>query len=352
VFKYQKLDFYHFIDSYENDLCSPELFEQTIAWQQAVSQIAASRGHDIIVHCLFKADKLLLAWPLVHKVDVSTLYVNLLSLTSVYSAESEPLYTKKGHGHEYFNILFSHVCKKHSWYGMQLGAFNEQRSTYNEIVEQCKYVKTFSKTDNWYEDNIRSFEQYYDGRSSRLKNTVKRKTKQLAKKYDYQIKIISCEKRFGLFFPQYKAIYQKSWKGEEFSYDFIEKVCLKAIDENKLRFGLLFIDDIAVAAQIWFLQQGTASIFKLAYDPQYKQYSVGSILSMALSQQVIDIDKIHTIEFGMGSESYKKDWMSKCKKRATLQIFNHKTILGNILAFRYIALSKIKSWFLNKFSSE
>ena len=185
-------------------------------------------------------------------------------------------------------------------------------------------------------------------RPSRLKNTIKRREKQLIKKHKHHIKVVTCKKEFDLFFSCYKSIYEKSWKGEEYSYDFIEQVCLKVINENKLRFGLLIVDNKAVAAQIWFLQGGVASIFKLAYDPQYQNFSVGSILSMALSQHVIDVDKVHTIEFGMGSEPYKKDWMSKCNKRVTLQIFNHKTMIGNVLAFRYIALSKIKDWMLAK----
>jgi len=49
---------------------------------------------------------------------------------------------------------------------------------------------------------------------------------------------------------------------------------LAALAENKLRLGLLFVDEEPAAAQLWFLQvteshnehpQKTASIFKLAY---------------------------------------------------------------------------------------
>ena len=96
--------------------------------------------------------------------------------------------------------------------------------------------------------------------------------------------------------------------------------------------------------QLWFLQNNTASIFKLAYDPDYKAYSVGSILSMALSEHVIEYDKVTCIEFGMGSEPYKKDWMDKKQERVTLQVFNEQTFFGLLGAAKHIIPSKLKSY--------
>jgi len=348
VFNYQKIEFHCFTESYNNDLCAVGLFEQSIVWWQAISQFIIAKNDVLMVHCLFEDEQLLAAWPLVHVANSPLFAPELRSLTCVYSSVSEPLVFQDQEHIKLSSLLLAYICKNNSWHYIKIGPLNSIRLL-NERFEYCThYQKIFSQTDNWYENNIQSFQQYYDARPSRLKNTIKRREKQLVKKHEYQVNVVTSKKEFELFFPQYKEIYQKSWKGEEYSYAFIEEVCLKAIDANKLRFGVLIVNDIAVAAQIWFLQQGTASIFKLAYDPQYKKYSVGSILSMALSQYVIDIDKVHTIEFGMGSEPYKKDWMSQCQKRVTLQIFNHKTMIGNLLAFRYIILSKIKCWLLYK----
>jgi len=246
----------------------------------------------------------------------------------------------------HFSTLLTRIKKNNSWQQMFLGPLDQESIFVHQIQKKCRLVKIYARADNWYCDNIQSFHDYYSQRPSQLKNTIRRKEKKLTKAHDHHVEIISEAKGFEHYFSDYQRIYQLSWKGEETSFEFIKQVCLQAAAENKLRMGLLFIDGVAVAAQIWFVQQGTASIFKLAYDPQYQKYSVGSILSMALSQYVIDIDKVHTIEFGMGSEPYKKDWMDKCKKRVTLQVFNHKTMIGNLLAFRYIVLSKIKGWIL------
>lgn len=56
--------------------------------------------------------------------------------------------------------------------------------------------------------------------------------------HQYRTEIIININAFFTAFTAYKIIYQQSWKGDEFSFDFIEKVCLAALAENKLRLGL------------------------------------------------------------------------------------------------------------------
>ena len=323
-------------EALENNLFVISFFEANLSWLQHTESLLGMKQEFVYVHLVKQDEKLIFAWPLIHQGN------HITSLTSFYSSISEPYYCAKQLDFNIISYLFTQISRQYRWHKMQLGPLNEQGELTSILKALPCYHKVFSRTDNWCEDNINAFQTYYQQRPSRLKNTIKRREKQLTKQHNYHIKVITTESEFLKYFQYYQDIYRKSWKGEEFSYAFIEQVSLHACQENKLRMGMLFVDDVAVAAQIWFLQSGTASIFKLAYDPNYKQYSVGSILSLALSEHVIDIDKVHTIEFGMGNEPYKQEWMSKCRQRVTLQLFNQQTIIGNILAFRYIALAKIK----------
>ena len=223
---------------------------------------------------------------------------------------------------------------------MLLGPIDEPLS--NLVHANFRLSKNYSQTDNWFVNNIIDFESYYQQRPSQLKNTLKRKEKKLANALEYQVKIVTSVEDLEQYFPAYQAIYQASWKGEEYSFAFIKQVCIQAAKENKLRLGVLFIAGKPAAMQLWFLEKGTASIFKLAYEPQYQQYSVGSILSMALSKHVITTDKVTAIEFGMGNEPYKKDWMAEKQQRFTVQAFNEKSFFGLVGALRHIVLSKLK----------
>ena len=96
------------------------------------------------------------------------------------------------------------------------------------------------------------------------------------------------------------------------------------------------------------LLQTTASIFKLAYSPKYQQYSVGSILSLVLSEYVISKDQATSIEFGMGSEPYKKDWLIDKRIRRSYQIFNPESIYGKLAIIRYIAIPRLVNLFIRK----
>lgn len=206
-----------------------------------------------------------------------------------------------------------------------------------------KWSRAFSVSTNWYQNEIESYEQYYEQLPSQLKNTIKRKTKKLLNQHIMKISVITDHASFTKYFNEYKRIYQLSWKGEEASFGFIEQVCCDALISDKLRMGMLFIDDKPAAAQIWFVNNGWASIFKLAYDPRYKNFSVGSILSLALSEHVIDKDNVHSIEFGMGNERYKKDWLKKSRQRYSYQLFNTTSLKGKLMAFYYIFFSRLKN---------
>ena len=176
------------------------------------------------------------------------------------------------------------------------------------------------------------------------------KPKKLVKSHQFEVKIINEQCDFEQAFTAYKTIYQQSWKGEEFSFEFIEQVCLAAIAEDKLRLGLLYVDEEPAAAQIWFVQpfstgnekkQKHASIFKLAYNPKYQQFSVGSLLSNALTEQVISTDDVTSIEFGMGSEAYKKDWLEQKRQRIVYQVFNPQSFYGKLAIIRHLILPKL-----------
>lgn len=369
---YGTLSFSEFIVQYkaQYESCLPKarLFELTLPWLAATEEFMLPKNSHVIVHCLYHTNTgqepvLSIAWPLVHSLsgESKSSSKTITSLTSFYSSVTEPIFFVSPSKTAMLQ-LFVNIDKQYQWHSMQLGDFNDG------VVEQAlldyfPYQRLFSKTDNVYQTDIIDYSSYYQQRPSQLRNTIKRREKKLIKAHQYRTEIITNVEAFDLAFSAYKTIYQQSWKGDEYSFDFIEKVCLAALIENKLRFGLLFVDDEPAAAQLWFLQtadddsaeqknsellQTTASIFKLAYSPKYQQYSVGSILSLALSEHVISKDKATIIEFGMGSESYKKDWLTDKRTRRSYQVFNPKSIYGKLAIIRYIALPRLINLFTRK----
>ncbi|WP_198559804.1 GNAT family N-acetyltransferase [Colwellia sp. 12G3] len=367
-FTYRALSFVEFVDQYEKCLPKARLFELSLPWLAATEQFMLPENSQVIVHCLYQTNAgqepvLSIAWPLVHNTNKSS-QQQIKSLTSFYSSVAEPIFftspNKKGMWQ-----LFDNIGQHHHWHSMLLGAF-EEGLVAQVVVDYFPYQRLFSKTDNVYQEGITDYASYYQQRPSQLRNTIKRREKKLIKAHQYRTEVVTEVNAFPAAFTAYKTIYQQSWKGDEFSFDFIEQVCVAALAENKLRLGLLFVDDAPAAAQLWFLQTGTdcgvkgnsawlqtklqrtASIFKLAYTPKYQQYSVGSILSLVLSEHVISKDNVTSIEFGMGSEPYKKDWLTETKVRQSYQVFNPRSIYGKLAIIRSIVLPRLVKLFTRK----
>lgn len=97
---------------------------------------------------------------------------------------------------------------------------------------------------------------------------------------------------------------------------------------GKLRLGVVRIDGQPVAAQVWIVHHGVAAIYKLAYDARVAALSVGSVLTAALMEHVIDIDRVRQVDYLMGDDRYKQDWMSHRRERWGLMAFNLSTLDG------------------------
>lgn len=162
----------------------------------------------------------------------------------------------------------------------------------------------------------RSFDDYWRDRPGQLRSTVKRK----AKKEQVSIRI---EKEFNSeSWADYENIYAKSWKTSEGNPEFLRELAKQEADAGALRLGLAYIDGRCVAAQFWTVENGEALIHKLAHDEAYLSASPGTLLSAALFQYAIDIDRVDLIDFGTGDDKYKSDWMEEIRPRYSLDCFD------------------------------
>lgn len=175
---------------------------------------------------------------------------------------------------------------------------------------------------NWIHRNRgQSFTEYMQVRHPRVRNTIARKARKLEREHGYTIRLFT-DGNVQQAVNDYNAVYNKSWKANELYGDFIEGLAYTLAKQGWLRLAILYIGGKAAAAQFWFVVHGRASIFKLAYDEDWKHYSPGSILTCYLMEHVIDSDKVSEIDFLTGNDSYKQDWMSERRERCSLSFIN------------------------------
>lgn len=148
------------------------------------------------------------------------------------------------------------------------------------------------------------FEDYWAQRPSKLRNTVKRRARAAA--LDIQI-----YQRFDeQAWRDYVSVYEASWKPAEGSPDLMRELARQEGEAGSLRLGVAYHEGQPVAAQFWITENKVATIHKLAYREDAKQHSPGSILSMEMFRRAIDVDQVDMIDFGVGNDGYKADWMS------------------------------------------
>ncbi|WP_345725640.1 GNAT family N-acetyltransferase [Qipengyuania proteolytica] len=160
----------------------------------------------------------------------------------------------------------------------------------------------------------RSFAEYWSYRPGKMRTTLKRK----ARKVDVEILTRFEEPAWA----DYRSIYEASWKPEEERADVLDAFARAEGEAGRIRLGIARADGSPVAAQFWTVENGTAYIHKLAHIEAAKPLSAGTTLSAALFEHAIDVDKVELVDFGTGSDAYKRDWMETVRPRYRLTCYD------------------------------
>ncbi|WP_447726782.1 GNAT family N-acetyltransferase [Sphingomonas koreensis] len=193
------------------------------------------------------------------------------------------------------------------------GAFRAQGWLPALRVEAANWVANTAGLD---------FDAYWAGRPSKLRNTVRRRTKNSP----FTTQVLD---RFDdAAWDAYEAVYAQSWKPDEGAPAFLRAAAAQEGAAGTLRLGIARRDGQPVAAQFWTVEHGHATIHKLAYLESEREHSPGTLLSVALFRHVLDHDRPAVIDYGNGDEPYKAEWMDQRRERHRLRLFNLRSVGG------------------------
>jgi CelD/BcsL family acetyltransferase involved in cellulose biosynthesis len=159
---------------------------------------------------------------------------------------------------------------------------------------------------NWSEP-VADFAGYWARRPSRLRTTVRRKSAAAAATFTY------LRDGFGPALAHYEAIQRASWKGPEPHPAFLATMVQRLAPA--VRMGLLEIEGRMVAAQIWLVHGGRATIFKLVHREDAAALSPGTLLTHRMIETCLREEGVSMLDFGRGDDTYKRDWMGVCTTR-------------------------------------
>lgn len=206
----------------------------------------------------------------------------------------------------------------------------DTKSLRQHLTAHGWYVRQYACFGNWYLPCAGlCFDEYMNGRDSRLLNTWRRKRKRFEAGTDgARLEIVTDPAKVPAAMDAFERVYARSWKRPEPYPDFVRNWAMICAERGWLRLGLAWAGEVPIAAQLWFTMNRRAYIFKLAYDEDYAKWSAGTVLSAHLFKQALDRDRVIEIDYLTGDDDYKKSWMTERRERIGYIACNLRTLRG------------------------
>jgi hypothetical protein len=272
----------------------------------------------------------------------------LTSLTNYYTMQFSMVFGPAAKGRrELARAVFDHIARERPrWRQVNLRLMREDDPV-TAWIEEDLSCNGFAPHAYFQFENYhvcvdgQDFAAYFESRPSRMRNTIRRREKKL--RAEHRVDVETTDRYRESNVDDYMAVYGNSWKDGEGSPAFIYELCRQAAALGLLRLGLLYVDGTPAAAQLWLKSGSKAIIYKLAYDEKFKDFSVGSILTRDLLEFVLSRDRLTELDYGVGSEPYKRDWMDRTRRIVGIQANNRRTVLGSARAIGQWARNAAKA---------
>jgi hypothetical protein len=266
----------------------------------------------------------------------------LSSLTNFYTPLFAPLVSDNCESRSALQALAMKIAgQSPRWDTVNLRWLDKNSSMFLELVYALKsagfVVQTYFCSGNWYEPiGERNYEQYLQGLRSSVRNIARSKAKKIARSGRVRIETVSGGGGLDSAIQAYERIYNSSWKTPEPYPQFMPGLLRTFAAVGWLRLGVAYVSGEPAAAQVWFVANRIASIYKIAYDQKFKDLSVGSYLTMHMMQHAIDVEKVTEIDYLTGDDRYKQDWMSHRRERWGILAMNPRTPKGIAAIVRHV----------------
>lgn len=183
------------------------------------------------------------------------------------------------------------------------------------VCEQAHYVDT--DTD-W-----ETFKQTL-GRTTR--QNTQRLARRLFENYACTFSRVATEGELERGMDALVRLHQARWrmKGEPGSFALpglerlLREAASEALAEGRLRLWTLEIDGEIVAAQLAFLDNGTAHCFQVGFSPDYAKDSVGKVMLMLCIKDCVEDPAVREYDFMGGDQPYKECWAKAARQNLRL----------------------------------
>lgn len=264
----------------------------------------------------------------------------LESLSNYYTSLYSPLLSKDSDPLTLRHLLEAATCDNCSAHVMRFAPMDPDSPGYAALLNDLRAIGwiplTFFCFGNWYLRLDGGWDDYLRQRSANLRSSIKRRNREFAAEGG-TLEVVSGPDGLEEAIAAFQAVYSASWKNPEPYPDFVPSLIRLLAARGMLRLGIARLQGQPIAAQLWIVGQGKASIYKVAYHHAYAALSPGTVLTSYLLRHVIEQDRVGEVDFLIGDDDYKKIWMSHRRERWGIIAFNPRTVFGCALLFKEVA---------------
>lgn len=307
------------------------------AWYDLMARHGVADGSEIRVYTGERAGE---AAALLLQTAAGSAERRLASLTNAYSVEHGVLRAPEADPESGLAAIVCEILgERPRWAGISLRELDPRDPAYRGTVAALRraglLVECMFQSGTWYEETAGvTFTDYLAARASELRNTWRRKRRKLALGGRLKTAFFADPVGIDQAIGDYDRIYAASWKPAEAFPRFIPALIRLAAEKGALRLGIYAIDGVPAAVQFWIVWRGRAVIYKLAHDRRFDDLSLGTLLTMEMTERVLTLDRPSEINFGRGDDPYKRLWLSQRRERWGIAAANPRTPRGLGLGLR------------------
>lgn len=208
-------------------------------------------------------------------------------------------------------------------------------------------VQHYANSHNTYEDCAGlDFDQYMAKRSSNHRYNSRRRQRNLEKEGELEFVMVKDNSDRALYdraIDDYILVSVHSWKpvGTTVSTPIIGLIHIAA-EQGCLRLGILRLNGKPIAAQFWLISGGVACMMRPNYHGDYRKLAPGVVLTSMVIEQLLNVDKVDSLDFGYGDDEYKGKWVGSYRSYEGIMAFNPSTLLGLLNGAKHILGRKVK----------
>lgn len=192
-------------------------------------------------------------------------------------------------------------------------------------------VLPYAHFGNWHEA-VADWPSYLAARPGALREVIRRRVRAVA-----EGRLVPEWTRTDAALDAYQQVYGLSWKEPEPFPDFAPAFLRAAAAAGVLRMAVLRHEGRPVAAQYWTVEQGVATVLKLAHDERLKALSPGTVLTALTIRRFVEEEGVREVDFGRGDDDYKRTWTSSRRQRGGWLLANPLHPGGALAAARHLA---------------